>query len=225
MPYVYSQTERRYRDQGGRFVSQSRVRAAANSIVVNGESRAAALTDELLAGRLSPADWRELFQEQVKHRDINEYLLGRGGRNAMTSEDWGRIGRFLRDEYRRLDGFQSDIEAGLLSDAEIRSRARQYMRHARALYERGAAAAYGLASTLPAFPGDDTTECDGGCHCTWRFEHANLGNPDEADWDCFWDIDTTAENCVHCVNRSIEWFPLRVRNGVVQPYSSAGLFV
>lgn len=226
MPYVYNAQERRYRDtQTGRYVSGARVREAARQIVDTGNSQADALTDLLVSGQLSPEDWSVEFRETLKRRAVSNYMLGRGGRNAMQASDYGRVGAYLRQQYKLVDGFLVDIRAGGLSEAQIRARSRQYFNATRTLYERGNAAAYGLANVLPAYPGQQpcTTDCCAGCQCYWDIQPANLGNPDEEDWDCYWRLGS-AEHCPQCERRSVAWSPLKVRGGKVQPYRRAGLF-
>lgn len=227
MPYVWNAIERRYRDTAtGRFVSSERVRAAAEQILDNGNNQSDDLADLLIGGQLSPADWYDQFRETLKRRSVSTYMLGRGGKNAMESADYGRIGAYLREQYKLLADFRADIEANLLSPAQIRARSRQYFNSTRTLYERGNAAAYGLATVLPAYPGQQpcTTDCCAGCGCYWDIQPANLGEPDKEDWDCYWKLGIS-EHCKQCERRGVAWSPLRVRDGKLEPYSRAGLFI
>jgi hypothetical protein len=61
-------------------------------------------------------------------------LAAKGGR--LTARDYGRIGARLRTQYRYLQGFALDVEAGRLSAGQIVARAGLYAAGFNGAYER-----------------------------------------------------------------------------------------
>ena len=62
---------------------------------------------------------------------------------------------------------------------------------------------------LPAMPGDGTSQCLGNCNCQWRIEPLD---EEAGDYDCYWELESGAEHCQTCLERSGQWNPLQVRD-------------
>lgn len=214
MPYQYVTSLRKYRDtETGKFVAQSVVLDYVERFVDAGAASTDSLTDLYIDGSLSAGDYINALKAEYKTTVMQEYMLGRGGREAMTSRDWGTTGGLISKQHAYMNGFQGELEAGNLSEAQIRARSRLYFDAAGEAYERGNAAANGVFS-LPAYPRDSTSECMNGCKCHWRFAPLEL----PGDTDCYWEVNPLAENCETCLSRGIAWYPLRIRSGILQPY-------
>lgn len=99
------------------------------------------LTERMLAGRITLAQWQERVAGELKDAYQVNMVFGRGGRDLVTYSDWGRMGSRLRLQYRYLNGFAQEIEAGMLSDAQILARVQQYGRSVRTSYFDGLNAA------------------------------------------------------------------------------------
>jgi hypothetical protein len=159
------------------------------------------LSEELVNGDISIQRWVLRFRDRLKDAYINEYMLARGGRSAMTQRDWGRLGRMLRDQYGYLDRFAQDVAAGRLSKDQIQARSEMYFKSARQAYERGHEEALGMP-TLPAYPGDGSTVCLSNCQCHWDVRQT------EDEWLATWTLGA-AEHCPDCIERANRWAPLR----------------
>lgn len=141
MAWAFDPRAHRYRDtESGQFLSQARARElVGQSILATGNA-----TDELArlvaSGMLSPADWQARMREEIKGEVIRQYVLGRGGLEQMTAEDWGSVGGMISDQYRHLDrkagNFMDQVESGELTEGEIARRARMYINSAREGHER-----------------------------------------------------------------------------------------
>lgn len=142
------------------------------------------------------------MREALRDTYVAEYLAGRGGRNAMTQADWGRLGHMLREQYTYLNDFAADVAAGKLSEAQIAARAASYFNSATQAFERGRAAARGLS--LPAMPGDGSTECRSNCKCRWEIEETST------EWRATW-TQSAAEHCPTCNERAGMWNPLVIQ--------------
>jgi hypothetical protein len=211
--YHYVTSLNRYRDVAtGQFVAREAVLDYVDRITRSGSNASGVLADLVSDGTLSPADFGQRLKDELKSADIQAYILGRGGRDLMQPRDWGALGNMLKPEYARINQFVADIEAGDLTPGQIRARAALYFQRAREGYERGHARAHDLP-TLPAYPGDGTSECMNGCLCRWN--HVKLDG--EGNVDSFWEAQPI-EPCPTCLERSIAWAPLQTRGGVLQPY-------
>lgn len=52
-----------------------------------------------------------------------------------------------------------------------------------------------------------------GCRCKWDVKPVDAAN---GDYDCYWVLERGAEHCQTCLERSQQWAPLRIREGVLQ---------
>ena len=160
----------------------------------------------LVDGDMRLNSWVLDFRQRLKTVYIDQYLQARGGRNAMTQEDWGRLGGLLKNQYEYLNRFADDIAAGKLSAKQIAQRGDLYFKSARQAYERAQEISLGMPR-LPAYPGDGSTVCLSNCACTWDIRET------ETEWLATWTLGPT-EHCPDCDRRSREWAPLRLPKGV-----------
>ncbi len=218
-PFQYVTSINRYRDMAtGRFVSLPTLRAKANAIVNASQANAADLAAQFSNGIITAEEWRLAMRERLKQDAIQQYVLGRGGREQMTQQDWGRTGRALRDQYAFVDNMAAEMEAGNLTEGQIRSRSQNIVGSCIGLFERGRGAAFGI--NLPRVPRDGTTICVSGCQCHWRIETISDGSDGvdvivEATW-----LLGIADHCETCIERSQAWTPIRFVNGVAEPFPS-----
>lgn len=207
MTWQWSASADRYRDSvTGRFLSKTEALGFVDqSLAATGN-----VTDTLAsfvagdAPAISPDDWRSAMRREVKDEYIRQYLVGRGGIEQMTPADWGSIGGDLAFQYRKLDDFVAQVEAGLLSEAQVRARARMYVNSARKAYEKANIRALGLPE-LPQYPADGQQICLSNCKCFWRIVEVSGGG-----WDCYWEL-TPAEHCETCLENTDKWYPLEIR--------------
>lgn len=214
MPYVYVTSLQRYRDaDSGRFVPDEDVRAYTLRLIDAGGNTADTLSDLYSSGALSSDDYIASLRAELKSSMIQEMTLGRGGRGSMTARDWGAVGGLLSKQYAYLPGFKAALDAGELSPAEIRNRARLYFEATGEAYERGNAAAHGVYG-LPAYPRDGSSCCQNRDGCHWEYETL-LG---DGNLNVSWVLDPSIENCPVCVRRAETWSPLEIRGGLFRAF-------
>lgn len=214
MPWIWEENTSRYRDADtGRFLSGSDVRdLSSESIRITGVGTDG-LANALAGGQLNVNDWETLMRENIKDEYIQEYILGRGGLEQMTPQDWGSIGGMLADQYRFLGPFAQEIAAGQLSEAQIAQRSRMYINSAREGASRANARAHGWPP-LPDHPASGTTICMTNDMCFWTGEQRSDGA-----WEMTWNLDFDAEHCTSdevdaqgrprgCIERAALWDPL-----------------
>lgn len=210
MPYTYLNDLNQYRnDDTGELLSSEYIRAYVDEISAAGAEQVTNAVSE----DMSIADFMTAMKLEIKTSTIQQYLLGRGGRSAMTQADWGSIGRMLRLQYKEMRNLQAALDEGRLSVLETRRRVRLHFAKTREAYERANAKAFGLP-TLPAYPGDLTSECQAGDQCHWRI--VKLDGP--GNFLAFWET-SPVENCTTCIDRHAAWHPLEIQHGVLQPFT------
>jgi hypothetical protein len=163
------------------------------------EAKGRASTEKLAEGTRTLAQWEAEQRKTIKQTYIDQYVMGKGGRSRMTPSDWGRVGQMLRGQYAFLQGFAADLAAGALTPAQAAARGALYYASSVQAYEAGHGAAWGIS--LPALPGDGTSECKSNCKCLWVIVETETAT--EATWQT-----KPAEHCPTCVGRAAEWNPL-----------------
>lgn len=157
---------------------------------------------KLASGAQTVNQWLVDFRVQLKINYVQEYMLGKGGKAAMTEDDWKAVGEHLQKQYEYMNTFAEEVKGGL-SEGQIRTRMQMYFESSSSMYERAHAAARGVPR-LPAYPADGSTQCRVNCHCNWLIEPREGGG-----WDCYWQLNP-AEHCADCLDRAARWAPLVV---------------
>ena len=140
--YVWEKVTARYRDKAtGRFIAEQVLVNLAESFTGFTQDNLTSITDKMISGKISLADWQRQFAQELKDAYIVNAQIGRGGKNAMTQSDYGRIGQRLRGEYKYLNDFAKEIASGDLSAAQIQARVDQYAAGTRKAYYDGRTAA------------------------------------------------------------------------------------
>lgn len=191
---------KRYRNlETGRFISRSNVLAMRDEYVNKQREWGKDLAGMVARKEISVQKFEREFRDRIKTTYGAEYMFGRGGKNAMTSQDWGRLGPMIREQYVFAHGFAADIAAGRLTEAQIAARADLYFSSATYAFERGHAAMFGELD-LPAYPGDGGTACKMNCRCHWDIKETTTV------WRATWRL-TPGENCEGCRSRAGSWNP------------------
>lgn len=199
---------RYYNDDTKRFMSRQDALGRVEASLNNGRNQVDTLADFVANGQIDPNDWRSQMQMQIKDEYIRQYMFGRGGRNRMTPSDWGSIGGMLAEQSPFLNAFTAEIEAGLLSEGQISTRAQMYINSAREAYERGKSISYGIAyGALPAYPGDGSTVCLTNDQCSWTIVQIQDENGSITGWECYWTLSPDAAHCTTCVTNATQWNP------------------
>jgi hypothetical protein len=205
LKWYWDRAVSRFRSSNGQFLSrQKALEYTVKSISETGK-QAETLANYVANGALNSGSWGSMMREEIKKEYIRQYLLGRGGVNMMKPSDWGRIGGMLHEQYKYLDGFEAEIAAGNLTEAQITARSRMYFNSARESFERANAlvakeAGYDEEEWILGavasehcedcegyaaegwqeighfpFPGDGSTVCLTNCACSKEYRRASDG--------------------------------------------------
>jgi len=198
--YQWDRKSRRFRDPSGKYVSQTRIKSIKNKIVDAEKKNAATLASRAVDGSMSPELFVRTMRALLRQTTLMEYMLGRGGLNAMTNSDNGRVGSMLRRQYQYLNRFAADIEAGLLTVEQAQRRAEMYIETARNSYERGQAASWDIR--LPEYPPRHVN-----CACSWAISAHGSGKDREIR--AYWRVNS-ANVCDECKSLQETHAPYRI---------------
>ena len=110
----------------GRMVKRKAVVQLLTGVVERADDVLAALARAAVRGEITPRQFYELAQREVKHAYNASVALAEGGWHQVPPAEWGRNGGYLRKEYARLREFAAAMERGELTEAQAVARARLY---------------------------------------------------------------------------------------------------
>ena len=145
------------------------------------------------------------MKDYTEATDTYQYVMRRGGHNAMSQGDYRRLAGIIRRHFEEIDALSGRIGEGRYSEGQIAVYSGNIINGTRESAEVGHAQAYGLE--LPAYPADGSTICKKGDKCYWDIVKLS-GN---GNFDAYWRR-TVSESCPTCIQRANEWSPLKVRN-------------
>ncbi len=183
------------------------------------EGRFRDLADQLADGTITVDQWQTAMMREVRLAQGGAYTIGRGGIERLDSADRQRINQRVSTQFRFLERWANQLRTQDEINADgIARRANLYLDHSGAMLQEGRGRAVGLP-VLPAYPRDGTTRCRTNCRCFIQVVRLQgAGN-----FDIFWRL-SPAEHCRECLNRARGWSPIEVRNGVLQPFPTVGMF-
>jgi hypothetical protein len=120
----------------GRILNRATVRSIGSVNHVVNTKLGDAATQDLLADSITAAQWEQRMRTLIKNSYIEQYLLGRGGKENTTRRDYSSIGGMLKEQYKYLRKFAQEIESGNLSPGAIANRSRMYVNSSREAFER-----------------------------------------------------------------------------------------
>lgn len=134
--YTYDRVANRYRNTAtGRYVSFQQIYNLIDSMGTGRLEVMERLTHEMHSGALSPAAWLLSMQHELVRAHLHNAALGAGGWLQLTTNDYQRVDRVLREEMVRMERFGQDIRAGrVVSEAQLRNRLGMYLGTARTQY-------------------------------------------------------------------------------------------
>lgn len=203
-----------------RELTDAEKRAAQKRLQAEFERRVTILAAQIAIGLLSISGWLRLMSAEIRSYHLASAVIASGGELTPLAREIA-LARIAR-ELGFLRAFGADIESGVLpidAEARIRQRSKLYAGSGEATFEQTRLRVMGLPD-LPAYPRDHSTDCRSHCYCRWDI----ITLEGEGNYDAFWVHDPLQDNCEHCPRRAEAWFPLLIRGGEIQPYSSVGLF-
>lgn len=164
-----------------------------------------AATSALEANPERVAEWQQEIAKQLQRYHTAAYLAG------ADAIEVSPVAGLLLDGYigvqlEFLERFALEIAASTEWQAGWRERAQMYARSIKAPYWSGKT----KLLPLPAMPGDGTTQCLTNCGCAWHVEKLGGDN----NYNAWWRLGKN-DSCQTCIERSQQWAPLQIRDGVL----------
>jgi hypothetical protein len=111
--YGWNEAAHRYYDlESGVFVSRATIAEGLQSVMDASALRMNDLTQKLIDGGVSLADWQTGMMTQIKNTNVASAALANGGWGQMTQSDWGATGQLIRDQYDFLRNYAKEIADG-----------------------------------------------------------------------------------------------------------------
>ena len=157
------------------------------------------LVVQLQEGEITVQEYLLAIRRHIKKSYLGEWLLGKGGINAMTADDVRLVGIHVHRQYEFLQNFVEQARNGELSVAQIRSRTEMFIHSATHAYERAQASSYSI--DLPEYPADGNQICLSRCKCRWNIVRT------DTEIRAHWVMNITAEHCESCRGNAAKWNP------------------
>lgn len=133
--YSWDPVSKRFRDPKGRYIPEADVRKLLN--VAIDHKAIVRLTLDYKRDNISRETWHEGMRGIIKKAYVQAAMLAKGGRNAMTPADWGKVGGHVAEQYYHLDrkanSFLDQIDD--LTEKQAVARARMYVESCRQVFE------------------------------------------------------------------------------------------
>ena len=200
--WIWNQLTKRYRNTKTKKTITSNTVLQLRDDFVDEMRDFSKLTDDLVNSRLTVQEW--VFEMRKRIRNVNsaEYMLARGGRNAMFQTDLDALSEIIKEQYDFLQNFGEEVRAGNLSASQITARSELYMESSTRAHEQAKAASYDIE--LPEYPADGNQICKARCRCRWEI------NEKKDTIEAFWLLNVAAKHCDTCLSNAAKWAPYTV---------------
>lgn len=136
--FSWDKKSQRYRDRStGRFIRKSVVDTLSWRNVERVKADLATIGDLLIEGKISLRTWQVETANTLKILHAQQYVLGIGGQSQLQKEDYLEIGRELKSQYKYLQGFAYDVQAGNITKAQFKYRLQLYGNSSKVSFFRG----------------------------------------------------------------------------------------
>ena len=166
-----------------------------------------AATEALAADLSTVALWHTTLETILTRYHLAAMMAG-VGRNTLTPAETLKVTGIVQEQLKFLDKFAIEIQDASEFEAGWAARAQMYGEAIQVPYWSGRT----KMLPLPAMPGDGTSECLSRCRCSWEVTTVDEAN---GDYNATWHLGASTKNCQQCIQRSRDWAPLEIRNGVL----------
>jgi len=204
--WVWNQLTKRYRNaKTKKTVSSNTVLRLRDDFIDLKRDTFSDLTDNLINSRITVQEW--ILDMRKRVRDVNsaQYMLARGGRNAMFQTDLDTLSEIIKEQFDYLQKFGEEIRAGNLSASQITARSELYMESSTRAHEQAKAASFDIE--LPEYPADGNQICKARCRCRWEIDEK------KDTIEAYWLLNVAAKHCDSCLSNAAKWAPYTIQKG------------
>lgn len=196
--WTWDMRARRYRSDDGSVVSMQTIKVVRRRSADAQKDSARSVLASFQGGGMTADGFVREIRAILKTTTLFQYLLGRGGVAMMLASDRGRVGGLLRGQYRYLNEFAGQLRDGSVTGPQAEARMDLYLDSARAAFERGQGAAWGVS--LPRHPPAHPR-----CACSWSLEMVGRGA--DRVVRAYWRTNSE-RSCPECLALAAEYAPL-----------------
>ena len=208
--WIFNQDTKRYRNPvSDKSVTQRQAVVLRDDFIAFIEFNPPSPSEQLAKGEITIQEWELEMRKRIKQSYLDEFALGKGGRNNLTGANLDELGDLLKRQFDFLHNFAGQIKNGELSEAQIQNRSNQYLNSSTQAFELGKSASFGMPR-LPQYPADGTQICRSNCKCRWEIQDR------ENEWRAIWVLNPAAEHCETCEGNAQRWSPLVVPKTVAR---------
>jgi hypothetical protein len=149
-------------------------------------------------------EWVDTVTRLLARYSLAAYMAG-AGTSKVTDAATEKIKEQVAAQVEWLQDFAKEVKESGGWKAGWDARAESYADSIQQPYWSGKT----KMLPLPALPGQGT-QCRGNCACKWRVVPID---PEQGDYDCYWQPSPTVEHCQTCKVRAARWNPLKIRGG------------
>jgi len=124
--FTYDESDRHYYDEDGNQVSRDDLRQWILLAIAYAAGNIKRHSERLVAGKITREEWYEVVLDEIANEHTAFAAVAAGGFDQMGPGDWNRLAVILADQDDYLQNFAADIEAGLVSEAQLLARAALY---------------------------------------------------------------------------------------------------
>ena len=202
--WVWNQLTKRYRNaKTKKTVSSNTALRLRDDFIDLKRDTFSDLTDDLINSRITVQEW--ILDMRKRVRDVNsaQYMLARGGRNAMFQTDLDALAEIIKDQFDFLQKFGEEVRAGKLSASQISARSELYMEVSTRAHEQAKAASFDIE--LPEYPADGNQICKARCRCRWEIDEK------KDTIEAYWLLNVAAQHCDSCLSNAAKWAPYTIK--------------
>lgn len=161
----------------------------------------------LRLGDLPISEWFETVRRTLAEHHLAAWMAG-AGTEVIPARAFDRLVSVVNAQLEFLRDFRVEIQGEREFAPGLQARAESYAEGVKVDYWQGST----RVLPLPEMPGSHTLQCGERCNCKWRIETIDRTG---GDYDAYWELDAASEHCQSCIENGAQWFPLRIRDGVL----------
>ena len=133
--YQYDRLSGQYRDLStGRYVGRPTIQAEVSKEAASLRQLLRDKAQAMLSGNTDVFDFQLSAAQAIKESSLRMAIFAKGGKDNMDGDDYLRVGRSLKAQYKLLHRFGKSIAAGELTEKQIIQRAGQYANSSTSAY-------------------------------------------------------------------------------------------
>lgn len=133
--FTWDAKARQYRSASGRFAPRKAIRAVLDAAIDRAATQIEADARLLQIGAINLPEWQLRTEAAVKLIHTASAAVAAGGWAQATAADWSKAATRIKQQYKFLERFARQIEAGLPLDGRFLARAASYASAGAGTYE------------------------------------------------------------------------------------------